>query len=110
MVQLERQSLRGVVLDRDTVFSLVELCELCRLPAETVIEMVEEGLIDPLEEESARSWRFTADTLPRIQTALRLQHDLRINLAGVALVIDLLDEIRELRSRMKSLERQLSGF
>ena len=110
MARLEYQSVRGVILDGRTSFSLVELCELCSLPAETVIEMVEEGLIDPLESTAAPVWRFPADTLPRIQTALRLQRDLRVNLAGAALVLDLLDELQTLRSRMKSLERQLSEF
>lgn len=110
MAQLEHPSVRGIILDRTTSFSLVELCELCSLPAETIIEMVEEGLIDPLGTTAAPPWRFPAETLPRIQTALRLQRDLRINLAGVALVIDLLDELRTLRIRMKALERQLSEF
>jgi len=33
--------------------------------------------------------------------AFRLQHDLGINLAGVALVLDLLEEIEQLRSRLR---------
>ncbi|MEE9157003.1 MAG: chaperone modulator CbpM, partial [Gammaproteobacteria bacterium] len=34
---------------------------------------------------------------------LRLQQDLGINLAGAALALDLLDELRKLRTRLKTL-------
>jgi len=42
-------------------------------------------------------WRFTYTEIRRVQTAVRLQRDLRINLPGCALALDLLDELEELR-------------
>jgi chaperone modulatory protein CbpM len=35
----------------------------------------------------------------RVQTAIRLQQDLGVNLAGAALALDLLEELQELRCR-----------
>ena len=42
----------------------------------------------------------------RARTAIRLQRDLDINLAGAALVLELLDEIDTLRSRLHVLDRE----
>ncbi len=86
----------GLVLDEGVKLSLAELCETCKINAELVIEMVEEGVIEP-EGVSPASWLFDALALKRLQTALHLQRDLRINLAGAALVLDLLEELEELR-------------
>ena len=41
---------------------------------------------------------------------MRLQRDLGINLAGVALVMDLLDEIEELRGRLRRQNQIPTGF
>ena len=90
----------GVVLDETTRFTLVELCQLGKTSAEYVIEMVEEGVLDP-EGPSIPNWRFDAIALKRLQTALRLQQDLRVNLPGTALVLDLLEEMEELRQMLR---------
>jgi chaperone modulatory protein CbpM len=67
---------------------------------ETVNEMVDEGLLIP-EGTSPETWRFNALSIKRIQVTLRLQNDLRVNLPGAALVLDLLEELDELRSRLR---------
>ena len=40
---------------------------------------------------------FSAIELRRARTAMRLQRDLGVNLAGIALILDLLDEVDTLR-------------
>ncbi len=86
----------GTVLDEETRCSLKELCSLCGITAETVQDMINEGLISPAAP-SPLQWRFDYIEIRRIQTAVRLQRDLRINLPGCALVLDLLEELDELR-------------
>ena len=82
----------GTVLDEDTRCSLQELCRLCGINAETVQEMINEGLIAP-----RKPTTFTYIEVRRVQTAVRLQRDLRVNLPGCALALDLLEELEELR-------------
>ena len=89
---------RGTILDEDMECSLQDLCRMCNIPAEIVLEMIDEGLIRPKGPEPLQ-WRFTAIEIRRVQTTLRLKRDLRINLPGCALVLDLLDELEELRCR-----------
>jgi chaperone modulatory protein CbpM len=69
---------------------------MCGISAELVHDMIDEGLVghkggDPVQ------WSFTLVEVRRIHRAVRLQRDLRVNLAGCALALDLLDELEELR-------------
>lgn len=87
------------VLDESCELSLAELCNACTVRAETIIAMVEEGLLEP-RGPSPVEWRFPGPTLRRVEITLRLQQDLRVNLAGAALAVELLEEIERLRNRL----------
>jgi chaperone modulatory protein CbpM len=89
--------LSGVILDRRTTFTLVEFSSACGVTAERVIEMVEEGVIEPISDRD--DWRFHGEALVRAMRALRLMRDLGINWPGAALALDLLDELERLQSR-----------
>ena len=51
-------------------------------------------------------WQFTSLAIIRVARAKRLERDLSLNPPGVALALDLLDEIEDLRSRLKAFETQ----
>lgn len=95
--------LSGEILEEQIELSLVELCRACRLSAEQVFELVEEGIVEPRGRQPA-SWRFTGISIQRVRRAQRLQQDLGVNLAGVALALDLLDELEQMRQRLRRLE------
>lgn len=99
-MQKEMLVISGTVMDETVQFSLVELCECAKIGREQVIEMVEEGILDP-EGNSIHTWRFDTKALKRLQIAIRLQHDLGVNLPGSALVLDLLEEMEMLRSQLR---------
>lgn len=91
-----RESLTGIVLDEEVTLSLDEVCEVCGIQQSVVIEMVAEGIAEPLDDASS-DLEFSGIAVTRLMAAFRLQRDLHINLAGAALALDLLDEIRILR-------------
>ncbi len=86
----------ATVLDDAVSFTLHEICRSCGVGAELIAEMVSEGILIP-EGASEQEWCFGHEALRRAHTALRLQSDLGVNLAGAALALDLLDEIARLR-------------
>lgn len=90
----------GVVLDESIDFSLGELCRSCGVDAEFIIGMVDEGVIEP-QGPDPDNWRFRGPELMRVHSASRLAHDLRLNLAGVALALELMDELDELRRQLR---------
>lgn len=106
MVQRKDVPTVNIVIEEETTYSVSEVCRACRLTGEELIAMVEEGLVQPYGETSAQ-WRFPASELQRVDTAVRLQHDLGVNLAGAALALELLDELGDLRRRVQLLERLL---
>lgn len=96
------QEFHYIVLDDSTTLGVNEICTLCRVGVELVNEMVNEGVLVP-EGTSPETWRFTAVAIKRIQVTLRLQRDLRVNLPGAALALDLLDELEELRGQLRKI-------
>jgi chaperone modulatory protein CbpM len=99
MAEQSRSKSKPILLDERVRFTLVELCDVCRISADYVLEVVDEGILEPEGSEPAQ-WRFCASDLRRLQTALRLQRDLRVNLAGAALALHLLEELEALRARL----------
>ncbi|MDF1584692.1 MAG: chaperone modulator CbpM [Methyloprofundus sp.] len=96
----------GVIVEDDESVSLSALCRCCSLPAEQVIGMVDQGIIEPLEPQVTSSyWQFSGESIIRVQAAIRLQRDLGINLPGTALALELLDEVKALRQQVSCLQR-----
>ena len=89
----------GTVIEEDSL-TLEQLCHACDVHADWIISIVEESIIEPLGEDS-RLWRFSGASLIRARSALRLQRDLGINLAGIALALDLMEELESLRTQIK---------
>lgn len=99
-------TLIGAILEEEVVLSLAELSRASRLSAERVIELVEEGIVEPVGR-NPETWRFRGVSLRRIQCVQRLKDDLGVNTAGAALVLDLLDELERVRARLGRFE---SGY
>ena len=93
--------LTGHILEETAEMNLSELCRSCNLSAETMIEFVEQGIISPSQGRSINQWRFQSSSLVRADKAMRLKRDLNVNLAGSALVLELLDEISQLRAQLQ---------
>jgi chaperone modulatory protein CbpM len=85
------------LLDERLSLTLREVCHACGVHAEYVVELVAEGVLQPAPGIDVRAWRFDGIAVTRIQRALRLQNDLGLNRPGVALALELLDELDRLR-------------
>ncbi len=101
------RTLQGTLLDESTVVTLSDLCRACGVHAELVIDLVEEGVIEPVAGVHGQ-WRFSATAVTRVQKALHLHRDLGVNWPGAALALDLLEQIERLqrdRRRLRRLEQ-----
>lgn len=97
--QIDLPTLMGSILEEETDLTLADLCRACAAPGETIVELVEEGILAPAGQ-APGEWRFTGLQLRRARVALHLQRDLGVNTAGAALAMDLLEELRHLRARL----------
>lgn len=97
------QVIAGQLVDEQTELTLAELCALTRMSADELMELVDEGILEPTTRSGSR-WRFRGSCLWRVRCAVNLRADLGVNWAGAALALDLLEELQLLRSRLRRLE------
>jgi chaperone modulatory protein CbpM len=90
-------------IDPTVMCTLEELCVSCNVDADWIAQLVEYAIIEPVGQ-TRSDWRFASLSVVRVAKAKRLGRDLDISPSGLALVLDLLDEIDALRSRLQRME------
>lgn len=94
----------NTVIVEEMAMTLSELCQACSVENEYIIDLVTEGILDPtlediqtnLEFSEVDQWYFTGNSMKRVRMTLRLQRDLEVNLAGAALMLDMMEELGRL--------------
>jgi len=100
----------------ETLFSISfkELCQVEGIEGELIIEIVEYGIVMPLNMESEQSryeqWLFDTGAIHWMKKALRLRHDLEIDWVAIAMVIDLMQKKEALQKENSLYKRQLRRF
>lgn len=89
----------GVLLHETIELTIDDVSAFCEVHQERVVALVEQGILEPTGNKSTQ-WRFEPAALKRAAKALRIQRDLELELAAVAVVLDLLDEIDDLRAEL----------
>ena len=92
-----------------TYLSFTEVCLQAGLAEDTVVEIIEQGIVEPIGASSGE-WLFSPAILILTKKAVRLHRDLDVDWAGVALAIELLNEVEQLREKNRYLQRRLSRF
>jgi MerR family transcriptional regulator/heat shock protein HspR len=84
---------------KSQLLTLEALAESAGLHPAVVQRFVDCGLIDPSAREGTRLF-FDAEAAPRLRTIARLRDHLGINLAGIAVIL-------EMRERLAALQREI---
>ncbi len=107
MNENEGNTVAGTILEESAFLSVAQLQQACAVELAFVVELVEEGVLElhgpdasMARAQSPENWCFSATCVQRLRTARRLQQDLEINIAGVAVILDLLDQVRALESKL----------
>ena len=86
-----------------------EVCERARLSREQLLCVVAENIIQPCSG-NAPDWRFDASAAALAARAARLHRDLDLDWHGVALALELLQELDLLRRENHQLRQRLRRF
>lgn len=100
MADTSRHVFDAIVVEEEIVFSLSGLCQAAGASPAQVLGLVDEGLLQPMGH-APQDWAFAGPALRTTRAALRLNADLALGNAGAALVLELLEEIRTLRARLR---------
>jgi chaperone modulatory protein CbpM len=101
MSSSEDQALPGAIFEESAVLTVRDLSRMCAVDERHIVEFVEEGVLTVVEVDTSE-WHFSGAALRRARLALRLERDLELNLAGVALALELMDELEQLRRELKA--------
>ncbi len=88
----------GELVEEELYLTLEELSLACTARPESLLELIEQGLLEPW---GPQGGRFGGAALRRARAALRLQRDLGVNAAGAVLVVELLERIEALQQRLE---------
>lgn len=97
--------IQGVVLNDDVILSFVEVCHQCQLPEDILMDWIAHGLLGDEISTSVQAAQFNHEMINRIRSASRLHHELEVNIQGVVLVLELLDQIADMRDQLTILKR-----
>ncbi len=104
MPEKSRATLKGTIVTNKAELTIDELCLACGLSRDKIVTYVGEGIIEP-QGVAVVEWRFSRTTIVDLQRAQRLEQDLGLNEAGIALTFDLLSQIDDLKHRLAQFER-----
>jgi len=100
----DAEPLSGEIVEETIVLSVTDLSRMMSVEERHIVELVEEGVLSVLQID-ASEWRFSGAALRRARIALSLERDLGVNLPGVALALDLLEELERLRRERETARR-----
>ena len=101
MSSSEDQVLAGAIFEETAQLTVRDLSRMCAVDERHIVEFVEEGVLSVVEIDTTE-WHFTGAALRRARLALRLERDLELNLAGVALALELMEELQALRRELQA--------
>lgn len=97
-------------IEQNQGYSVQEVCQRYCLESEFVIQCVDIGITEVRGSAQIDTWVIPVESAPRMAKAWRLQHDLELDFTGLALVLDLLDEIDQLNSRVETMAKRLQDW
>jgi chaperone modulatory protein CbpM len=99
MTTPQDQALSGAIFEESATLTIEDLSRLCAVDERHIVAFVEEGVLEVIE--MSTQWHFRGSALRRARLALRQERDLELNLAGVALALELMDELEHLRRQLE---------
>lgn len=90
-------------------FSMEQFCRTVPLPQEHLFEIIELGIIDPIGADSGE-WQFNIDMVCAARRAFQLHQQLEVDWPGIALALQLLDQIDDLKNQNQNLRQRLARF
>jgi chaperone modulatory protein CbpM len=103
MTVSDEHALTASIFDDSVQLTLQELSRMCAVDERHIVEFVEEGVLTTVS--VGPRWHFNGGAVRRARLAMRLQRDLEINMAGVALALDLMEELEQLRRELRMRHR-----
>lgn len=99
-----------IISEVNPQLNVEELCHCASINENVLYELVEHSIAVPNTGVHAHEWLFNAAVVNVVKKATRIRRDLAVDWAGIALVLNLLDDIEDLKLENEKLKKQLTRF
>jgi hypothetical protein len=97
-----RVELTEIIWFEQQALSLPELAEISRLPQTVLEELLDDGVIAPIEPAAAEP-RYGGPALKAARLASRLRTDFELETQALAVVLGLLERVEDLQAQLSAL-------
>ncbi|KQE94927.1 chaperone modulator CbpM [Acinetobacter lactucae] len=87
------------VVDEQSTFDLQQFAHACGQSPDWILQLIEYDILSV--ENTPEAHQFMGEDVARARKAYRLQRDFDASLAAVAVMLDLIDEVQQLRKQLK---------
>lgn len=87
------------IVDEHHIFDLKHFADACGQSPEWILQLLEYDILNTRSEE--RIHQFFGDDVSRARRAYRLQRDFDASFSAVAMMLDLIDEVQQLRKQVR---------
>ncbi|GGI16791.1 MAG: chaperone modulator CbpM [Oxalicibacterium faecigallinarum] len=98
------RQVKAQVIDEEITLTLTDLCRSCNTSNEVIESWVYEGVLAPVGKRP-QEWRFNGIMLRRARLARQLAEEMDVNPSGIALALDLMEQIDALHAQIARLGR-----
>ncbi|MBV8141391.1 MAG: MerR family transcriptional regulator [Verrucomicrobia bacterium] len=84
-----------------TVYTIEVAAQLAQVPRRLIVLYYKHGLLSPVTDPAGSGWYFDDEAIRTVRRIEYLRAKCGLNLAGVKLVIGLMDEVERLRAELR---------
>ena len=89
-------------LNEGVAYSLDVIAELSGVASQTILQYSERGLISPVAATGSHDFRFNEETLRTLRLIEHLRTTCEMNMDGLKLMLELMDEVEQLREDLRA--------
>ena len=95
-----KPTLSITLISEENTLTFDELCRAIHAEQDLMIQLIDYHIIQP-KGKSQQEWLFDHIALKRARLARNFYYDLEVNLAGIGLLIDLMEQIERLKQSLR---------
>jgi DNA-binding transcriptional MerR regulator len=85
----------------DTVYTIEVAAQLAQVPRRLIVLYYKHGLVSPIADPAGSGWYFDDEAIRIVRRIEYLRSACGLNLAGIKLVMALMDEVERLRTELR---------
>ena len=92
--------------DVRTVYTIEMVAQLAEVPRRRIVLYYKLGLVSPVRDPTSSGWCFDDETIRIVRRIEYLRSACGVNLAGIKLILELIDEVEWLREELRFQHRR----